>query len=84
MRGIGIVLHLIRTDRLGQQDIILMVSSGDRLPQLILMYLEKLHNHVKLRIFQLDLVSLSSSALRTSFILAESMRYLFNQKTLKT
>ena len=84
MQGIGIVSHLIRMDRLGQQDIIPMVNWADRLPLLILMYLEKLHNHVKLRIFQLDLVSLSSSALRISFILAESMHYLFNQKTLKT
>jgi hypothetical protein len=84
MRVIGIVSLLIRADRLGQQVIILMVSLGDRLPLLILMYLEKLLNHVKLRIFQQDLVSLFSLTLRTSFILVESMHYLSNQKTLKT
>jgi hypothetical protein len=84
MRVIGIVSLLIRADRLGQQAIILMVSLEDRLPLLILMYLEKLLNHVKLRIFQQDLVSLFSLTLRTSFILVESMHYLSNQKTLKT
>jgi hypothetical protein len=84
MRDIGIVWHLIIADKLGQQVIIHMVSSADRLLLLILMYLEKLHNHVKFKIFQQDLVSLSSFAQNRSFTLVESMLYLCSQKTLKT